>query len=88
MTNAERTSHSVPGRLLLGSIRLYQWCLSPWLGHHCRFYPTCSCYAHQAIAEHGALRGTLLAGRRLLKCHPWHEGGPDPVPSRLTPHSD
>jgi putative membrane protein insertion efficiency factor len=88
MNNRDRTTSSIPQRLLLGGIRLYQWCLSPWLGHHCRFYPTCSSYAHEAIIEHGALRGTLLAGRRLLKCHPWHEGGPDPVPSRLTPHPD
>ena len=54
--------------------------LSPLLGSHCRFYPTCSSYAKQAIIEHGALRGSWLALRRLGRCHPWHEGGVDPVP--------
>jgi len=66
--------------LMLACIRLYQLCLSPWLGHHCRFYPTCSCYAQEAIMAHGALRGASLALRRLLKCHPWHTGGIDLVP--------
>lgn len=61
-------------------IRAYQIVLSPWLGHHCRFYPSCSQYAVEAITEYGIIRGTGLALRRLLRCHPWHEGGVDPVP--------
>ena len=61
-------------------IKLYQYLLSPWVGSHCRFYPTCSEYAKAAIEAHGVLRGSWFAGRRLLRCHPWHPGGADPVP--------
>jgi putative membrane protein insertion efficiency factor len=61
-------------------IRTYQLLLSPLLGNHCRFYPSCSHYAVEAIERHGPWRGSLLAGRRLLRCHPWHPGGIDPVP--------
>jgi len=66
--------------LLLILLRLYKIGISPLLGQHCRFFPSCSEYAQQAIIEHGAMRGSLLAGRRLCKCHPWHPGGIDPVP--------
>ncbi len=62
------------------AIRTYRLILSPWVGYHCRFHPSCSHYAEEAIKNHGALRGVLLAARRLGKCHPWHEGGCDPVP--------
>ena len=65
--------------LLLG-IRGYQLALSPLLGPRCRFYPSCSCYAHTAIVRFGAWRGMWLALRRLLRCHPFHPGGYDPVP--------
>jgi putative membrane protein insertion efficiency factor len=68
--------------LLLGMIRIYQLALSPFLGGHCRFYPSCSCYAHTAIGEHGALRGSWLAVCRLLRCHPLARGGYDPVPEK------
>ena len=61
-------------------IRAYQLWVSPWLGAHCRFYPSCSHYALQAIGEHGSLRGSWLSLRRLLRCHPFHPGGYDPVP--------
>jgi len=61
-------------------IRIYQYCISPLLGPRCRFYPTCSCYADEAIQLHGALRGSYLGVRRILRCHPWHLGGYDPVP--------
>ena len=61
-------------------IRLYQWTLSPMLGARCRFYPSCSCYAHEAIERHGALRGAWLAAKRVLRCHPFSPGGYDPVP--------
>jgi putative membrane protein insertion efficiency factor len=67
-------------RLLILAIRGYRYALSPWWGTQCRFEPTCSAYAMQALEAHGALRGTWLAMRRLSKCHPWHRGGFDPVP--------
>ena len=67
-------------QVLLMLIRLYQLCLSPFFGGQCRFYPSCSAYAAEAIDTYGALRGSWLAIRRLLRCHPWHEGGVDPVP--------
>ena len=70
------------GRLLIGLIRVYQLLISPWIPPCCRFYPSCSHYAVEAIARHGALRGTVLAARRLLRCHPLHPGGFDPVPGR------
>jgi putative membrane protein insertion efficiency factor len=67
-------------RLLLLAIRGYQIALSPFFGTQCRFYPTCSHYAVEAITTHGALNGTWLTIKRILKCHPWHAGGVDPVP--------
>lgn len=67
-------------RLLLFVIRVYRYLFSPWWGTQCRFEPTCSAYAMQAIEERGVMRGTWLALRRLSKCHPWHRGGFDPVP--------
>ncbi len=67
-------------RVLLALISAYRLLLSPLLGANCRFYPTCSMYAAEAIQTHGALRGTWLTLKRILKCHPWHPGGFDPVP--------
>ena len=66
--------------LLIALINVYRWFISPLLGPNCRFYPTCSCYAQEAIQRHGALRGSWLALRRLLRCHPLNPGGWDPVP--------
>ena len=66
--------------VLLILLRAYQIGISPLLGHHCRFYPSCSAYDHEAVRTHGALKGSLLASRRLCKCHPWHAGGVDLVP--------
>lgn len=66
--------------LLSGSIRVYELVLRPVLGANCRFHPSCSAYAREAIQLHGAGRGALLAGARILSCHPWHPGGYDPVP--------
>ena len=66
--------------LLVAAIRGYRYLLSPWWGHGCRFEPTCSTYAIEALERHGAVKGGLFASRRLLCCHPWHRGGFDPVP--------
>lgn len=74
-------------KILVTLIRGYRLVLSPWMGNQCRFHPTCSVYAEQAIDRHGSLKGTWLAGARLLKCHPWHPGGIDPVPEK-TSHPD
>mgnify|MGYP000727114638 FL=1 len=73
--------------LLIQLIKAYRYLLSPWLGAHCRFHPTCSCYAITAIERFGALRGSAMALRRLLRCHPWHPGGIDPVPDEDIKHS-
>jgi len=67
-------------RILIGLIKGYQLLLSPFFGQQCRFSPTCSQYALDALQKHGALYGTFYAIRRLLKCHPWHAGGHDPIP--------
>lgn len=69
-------------QLLMWVIRGYQLFLSPMLGPRCRFYPTCSCYAHTAIERYGVARGTWLGIRRILRCHPFAEGGYDPVPDK------
>ncbi|MGQ0697133.1 MAG: membrane protein insertion efficiency factor YidD [Panacagrimonas sp.] len=69
-------------RLLIFLIRCYQRLLSPLLGNRCRFYPSCSCYAAEALQKHGAIRGSWLAARRLTRCHPLNPGGEDPVPDR------
>ncbi len=68
--------------LLIGVIRTYQYAVSPLLGPRCRFLPTCSEYAAEAVSRHGLWRGGWLAVKRLGKCHPWHPGGLDPVPER------
>ena len=65
---------------LIALITCYRWFISPLLGPNCRFHPTCSCYAQEAIQRHGALRGSWLAARRIGRCHPWNPGGFDPVP--------
>jgi putative membrane protein insertion efficiency factor len=69
-----------PRLLLAAPIRAYRFFLSPWLGSACRFEPTCSRYALEAIENHGAAAGAYLAVRRVLRCHPWCDGGIDPVP--------
>ena len=69
-------------RALLGLIRVYSRAISPALPPRCRFYPTCSAYAAEAIERHGAARGSWLALRRIAKCAPWHPGGVDLVPAR------
>ena len=69
-------------------ILAYRYALSPLLGPRCRFYPSCSAYALEAVDRHGALRGLWLAVRRLGRCHPWHPGGYDPVPAPAEPCRD
>ncbi|MBL4692482.1 MAG: membrane protein insertion efficiency factor YidD [Magnetovibrio sp.] len=60
----------------------YQWLVSPILGGNCRYHPTCSSYALQALEQHGPFKGAWLGVKRILRCHPWHDGGFDPVPLR------
>jgi len=69
--------------LIRALIRAYQLTVSPLLGPRCRFYPSCSQYALEAIAAHGTLRGSALALHRLARCHPWNPGGYDPVPAAI-----
>ena len=68
------------GATLRGLIRAYRYAVSPMLPPACRFHPSCSEYAEQALERHGALRGSWLAARRVCRCGPWHGGGVDPVP--------
>ncbi len=70
----------LPRRSLMAMVRTYQLVLSPLLPPSCRFTPSCSAYAHEALSRHGAVRGSWLAARRLARCHPWNPGGYDPVP--------
>ena len=67
-------------RILIALVRAYRYLLSPWWGNQCRYSPTCSEYAIEALRRHGAARGAALALRRISRCHPWHAGGFDPVP--------
>ena len=71
---------NVPRQLLMSLIQGYRLLLKPWVGNVCRFEPSCSSYALQALEQHGAARGVALAGGRILRCHPWCAGGDDPVP--------
>jgi len=67
-------------RVLIVLVAAYRYALSPMLGRSCRFHPSCSEYAQEALERHGALRGVWLALKRIGRCHPWHRGGYDPVP--------
>lgn len=67
-------------QVLVLLVQIYQWTLRPFIGAHCRFEPSCSAYAIEALRRHGALRGAGLSARRVLRCNPWNEGGVDPVP--------
>lgn len=73
----------IPQRVLMGLIKAYRLLLSPSLGSACRFEPSCSLYGLQSLERHGAAGGTYLTLRRLVRCHPWCDGGMDPVPHRL-----
>ncbi|KZN14660.1 membrane protein insertion efficiency factor YidD [Marinomonas sp. TW1] len=70
--------------LALLLIKAYQYGISPLLGNNCRFYPSCSQYSLQAIERFGVIKGSYLSIKRLSKCHPWHEGGEDPVPEKAS----
>ena len=69
--------------LLIGLVKGYRLLLSPWVGASCRFTPTCSAYALEALSRHGALVGSTLSAARIGRCHPWCAGGADPVPAEL-----
>ncbi len=73
---------SAAARVLVGVLTLYRRFVSPALGPRCRFHPTCSAYALEAVTRHGALRGSWLGLKRIARCHPWNAGGVDPVPGR------
>ena len=75
-------------KILILLIRFYQKFISPMFPAKCRFYPTCSQYTLEAVKEHGAIKGTYLGLKRLLQCHPFHEGGYDPVPKRENKNSE
>lgn len=72
---------SIASRPAICIIRLYQWCVSPFLGPACRFHPTCSHYAAEALERHGLIKGGWLAAKRLSRCHPFGASGDDPVPA-------
>jgi putative membrane protein insertion efficiency factor len=72
---------ALPQHALIGLVLAYRAVLKPWLGSACRFEPTCSAYALEALRRHGAVAGGALSTARLLRCHPWCDGGHDPVPN-------
>ncbi|OYV18026.1 MAG: hypothetical protein CG441_1275 [Methylococcaceae bacterium NSM2-1] len=69
--------------MLIAIIKFYKYFISPLLGSNCRFYPSCSSYSLEALQNHGAIIGSYLTLKRLLKCHPFHQGGIDPVPEKF-----
>lgn len=77
------TSYSLGTKILIAAVRFYQLAISPLIGPRCRFQPTCSNYAIEALKNHGVVKGGWLTLKRILKCHPLHEGGADPVPPNI-----
>ncbi|MDP5226871.1 MULTISPECIES: membrane protein insertion efficiency factor YidD [Arthrobacter] len=75
-----RAVTDLPRNLLIGVLKLYRLVVSPLYGQVCRYFPSCSAYALEAVTVHGAVKGSWLSARRVLRCHPWAEGGLDPVP--------
>jgi len=84
MNNLVNAGKNPVKALLVLLIKGYRYCISPLMAGHCRFHPTCSRYSQQAIEQFGVLRGSYLTIRRLLRCHPWHSGGIDPLPERFS----
>ena len=78
MTRLWSLLQRLPGELLIAAVRIYQICLSPLLGRHCRFTPTCSAYFIEAVRKYGSVKGTLKGIARICRCHPFHPGGYDP----------
>ena len=74
----------LPQRTLMGLVQAYRLLLKAWIGNACRFEPSCSAYALQALERHGAAQGSLLTAKRLLRCHPYCQGGHDPVPEKTS----
>ena len=84
-----RSNHNtLPQKLACGMLKGYQCLISPLLGNCCRFYPSCSCYAQEAVQRHGVIRGGWLGLKRVAKCGPLHPGGYDPVPSNVNGTDD
>jgi len=69
-------------KFLIWIIKGYQYAISPYLGSHCRYHPSCSSYAITALEKHGFVKGLHLSTKRIIRCHPWHQGGFDPVPDK------
>jgi uncharacterized protein len=84
-TDAQPRQPGIVARCLIGGVQVYRLLLQAWIGNRCRFEPSCSAYATEALRRHGAARGSALATGRLLRCHPWCDGGVDPVPERRAP---
>lgn len=80
--HAEKLTEYGVKRLFILLIRGYGYLISPFLGNNCRYYPSCSAYTQEAIERHGALKGVWLGLKRVSRCHPFHEGGYDPVPEK------
>jgi len=83
--SSAKTRPGLAARALAVPVHAYRLLLSPMLGQNCRYYPSCSAYALDALHQHGAVKGAWLAVTRVARCHPWHPGGYDPVPA---PHDD
>jgi len=79
--SARQTLAALPRRALMALVQAYRFALKPWLGNACRFEPSCSAYALEALERHGVVAGSTLSAARLLRCHPWCDGGLDPVPA-------
>jgi len=69
-------------KILIWIVKGYQYAISPYLGSHCRYHPSCSSYAITALEKHGFVKGVHLSTKRIFRCHPWHDGGFDPVPDK------
>jgi len=71
-------------RIFIGLIAIYRYGISPFLGSNCRYYPSCSAYTQESLEKFGVVKGGWMSAKRICRCHPWHEGGVDPVPEKIT----